>query len=227
MSFSKYLRHRYEKGVIQLAVMLYHHGLSGYKISEILFKKFRIKVSAWTICKWFRKFNSDKIRLSYMPRNRYSKIWHADEMYLKAKGRWFYLLVVIDDKNHILGLHISPFRNVNSAVVVLKKAKELAGVPEIIVTDGWYGYSRAIKRVFGWKSGVRHVRAHFKTEIVIHNNKLYLLSNNRIEGWNSWFRHIYRRMRGFKSLLSMRQFLKTFKMLYNLRDNAWQYLLTL
>jgi len=57
------------------------------------------------------------------------------------------------------------------------------------------------KKVFGWrKPRVKHVKTYFRKELVLHNGRIYALSNNRIEGWNSWFRRIYRGMRGFKIL---------------------------
>jgi len=51
LSFSKYSRHRFPKKIILFSVMLYRHGLSSYEISDILKKKFRVKVSPRTICK--------------------------------------------------------------------------------------------------------------------------------------------------------------------------------
>jgi len=71
---------------------------------------------------------------------------------------------------------------------------------------------------------VKHVQAHFEKKPVYHNSRWYSLSNNRIEGWISWFRRIYRGMRGFKSLTSMQRFLDVFGVLCNLRDKGWEFL---
>ena len=49
LSKSKYVRHRFPKETILFSVMLYRYGLSSYTISEVLRKKFRIKVSPRTI----------------------------------------------------------------------------------------------------------------------------------------------------------------------------------
>jgi len=226
LSKSKYSRHRFPKRIILTAVMLYQYGLSSYKIKTILRKRFRVKVSAWTICKWFRKFSNNIRELIRQLGIKFSPIWHADEMYVKALGNWFYLFTVIDSNNNVIALHISKNRDMKSAIHCLRKAKQIAGKPEIIVTDEWLTYPRAIRKVFGWrrKNRVNHVKAHFKKELVIHKGKWYALSNNRIEGWNSWFRPLYRRMRGFKSILSMHKFLDMFVVLYNLRDVAWEFL---
>ncbi|RLJ08554.1 MAG: hypothetical protein DRP16_01270 [Candidatus Aenigmatarchaeota archaeon] len=96
---------------------------------------------------------------------------------------------------------------------------------EIIVADGWHAYPKATRKVFGWrKPRVKHVKVHFRKELVLHNGRIYALSNNRIEGWNSWFRRIYRGMRGFKSLVSFQRFLDVFWILWNLKSNAWEFL---
>ena len=46
--------------------MLYRYGLSSYAISEILWKKFGVKVSPRTICEWARKFGDVKHLLKHL-----------------------------------------------------------------------------------------------------------------------------------------------------------------
>ena len=97
-SRSRYARHRFPKKIILFSVMLYRYGLSSYAISEILRKKFRVKVSPKTICEWARKFGNIKHILKHL-NIKFGKIWHMDEMFIKAKGRMHYLYAVIDDKS--------------------------------------------------------------------------------------------------------------------------------
>jgi len=221
-SKSKYSRHRYPKRIILTAVMLYRYGLSSYAISEVLRKRFRTRVSAWTVCKWVRKFGNIKELCRHL-NIKFSKIWHVDEMFIKAQCRMNYLFAVIDDRSNVIALHVSDRRDRQSAIICIRKAKWIAGKPDIIVTDEWPAYTRVIKKVFG-RGRVKHVQAHFKKELVWLNNEIYALSNNRIEGWNSWFRRIYRGMRGFKSILSMQRFLDIFGVLWNLKDKGWGFL---
>jgi len=224
-SKSKYARHRFPERTILFSVMLYRYGLSSYAISEILRKRFRTKVSPWTICRWARKFGDIKHLAKHLGIS-FSRIWHMDEMFIKARGRMHYLYAVIDDQSNVIALHVSERRDMQSAVLCLRKARYIAGKPEIIVTDGWHAYSKVIRKVFGWrrKDRVRHIQAHFKKELVLHNGKIHALSNNRIEGWNSWFRRVYRGMRGFKSLVSFQRFLDIFWVLWNLKSDAWEFL---
>ena len=148
-----------------------------------------------------------------------------DEMFIKAKGKIHYIFAVIDDKSKVIALHISERRDIKSAITCLRKAKNIGGKPEIIVTDKWNAYPRVIRKVFGRrKPKVKHIVAHFRKELVVHNGKIHALSNNRIEGWNSWFRRIYRGMRGFKSLVSFQRFLDIFGLLWNLKSDAWEFL---
>ena len=68
------------------------------------------------------------------------------------------------------------------------------------------------------------MQAHFEKKLVYNNRRWYSLSNNRIEGWNSLFRRIYRGMRGFKNIKAMQRFLDIFGVLYNLKDRGWEFL---
>ena len=135
---SKHSRHRFPKKTILFSVMLYRYGLSSYEISDILKKK-------------FRKFGNIKHFLRDL-NIKFGKIWHADEMFIKAKGRIHYLYAVIDDKSQLLfymslreGICIPLF-------FAWEKPKYIAGKPEIIVTDRWYAYPKAIRKVFGRKT---------------------------------------------------------------------------
>ena len=91
--------------------MLYKYGLSSY---EILRKK-------------FRKFGNIK----HFLRDLNIKVRHADEMFIKAKGKIHYLHAVIDDKSQVIALHVSERRDMHSAVLCLRKAKYI-GKAEIL-----------------------------------------------------------------------------------------------
>lgn len=224
LSLSKYVRHRFLKQIIILSVMLYRYGLSGYSISEVLRKHSGIKVSDWTVCKWARKFGDIKELHKHLGIE-FTKIWHIDEMFLKANKRMYYMFAVIDSNSNVIALYVSDRRDKLSAIVALRKARWIAGKPDIIVTDEWNAYPGAIRKVFGMRAPkVKHVQAHFEKKLVLHNQKWYSLSNNRIEGWNSWLRRIYRGMRGFKNIVSMQRFLDIFGVLWNLKGNAWEFL---
>lgn len=223
-SFSRFARHRFSKRVIVFAIALYRYGLSGHTVSTILWKRFRVNVSENIIPRWFRKFSGEARELLRSMGISFTKVWHVDEMWIKAKNQWFYLYAVIDSHNNLITMSLSPRRDMTSTVQCFKQAKDMAGTPEIIVSDGMLAYPRAIVKVFG-RGKVRHVQAHFRKTRVVHKGRWYSLSNNRIEGWNSWFRPHYRRMRGFKAVDAMNQFLEMFSLLVNLKDQFWEFLM--
>lgn len=147
LSKSKYVRHRFPKRIILFSVMLYRYGLSSYAISEVLRKRFRIKVSPWTVCKWARKFGDIKHLARHMG-IKFSNIRHMDEMFIKAKKRMNYIYALIDNRNNVIALYVSPCRNMKSAICCLMKAKWIAGRPDIIVTNEWNAYPGAIRKAF-------------------------------------------------------------------------------
>ena len=66
-------------------------------------------------------------------------------MFIKAKGKMNYLYAVIDDKSQVIALYVSEKRNIQSAILCLRKARYIAGKPEITVTDGWQAYPKGCK----------------------------------------------------------------------------------
>lgn len=224
-STSPYAWHRFPKNVIAFAVMLRVYGMSGQDISDILYKRNKVKVSAWTVCKWAVKFGSlDDLHSALGIK--YSDVWHVDEMFIRANGRMNYLFVVIDDKSNVIALHISERRSKQAAIAALKKARRIAGKPAIVVTDEWNAYPSAIRKTFG-RGKVRHCQAHFKRKRFWHNGSILLLSNNRIEGCNSWLRRIYRGMRGFKSIASAQLFFNAYALFWNIGSGFWDVLMSL
>ncbi|MEM7815904.1 MAG: DDE-type integrase/transposase/recombinase [Candidatus Aenigmatarchaeota archaeon] len=97
-----------------------------------------------TICLWFRKFGNCAREMLRKMGIHFSKICYGDEMWIKAKNKWFYLYIIIDSNNNLIAMHVSPHRDKKSAIAVLRKARQVAGKPDIIVTDEWNGYSGAI-----------------------------------------------------------------------------------
>jgi len=65
----------------------------------VLDKKFGVKVSPRTICKWARKFGDIRHLARHLNID-FSNVWHMDEMFIKAGGRMNYLYAVI-------ALHVS------------------------------------------------------------------------------------------------------------------------
>mgnify|MGYP001573732276 CR=1 FL=1 len=214
-SLSFFCRHRYPEEVIRDAIlfcMFVSTRISKFLLQETLqFNPSNVSIYRWTV-----KFANS---LANMERSRsFSNIWHVDEKFIRVKGSkddFAYLWVVIDDKNNMIATHVSLKRDIQGAEAVLKKANNAADKPpDILVSDGLQVYKKACRKVFGRK--VKHIKAHFKTVIRMIGNKIYFLSNNRIESLNSKINLWYKRFRGFKRLATASLWCTTWMFFYNL-----------
>ena len=214
-SSSFFCRHRYPEEVIRNAVT--YNFFVSTRISKFLLQEtLQFSPSNVSIYRWAVKFAN---RLANLKRSRsFSNIWHVDEKFIKVRGSkdgFAYLWVVIDDKNNIIATHVSLGRDINGAMTVLEKAEKIAEKPpDILVSDGWQAYKKACRKVFGRKT--RHFIAHFETLIKMIGNKIYFLSNNRIESLNSKINLWYKRFRGFKRLATANLWCTMWMFFYNL-----------
>ena len=212
-SLSFFCRHRYPEEVIRNAIlfcMFVSTRISKFMLQETLqFSPSNVSIYRWTL-----KFAK---RLANLKRSRsFSNIWHVDEKFIKVRGykKFAYLWVVIDDKNNLIATHVSQKRDINGAVAALTKANKIAEKPpDILVSDGLQAYKKACRKVFGKKT--KHFQAHFKTIIKMIGNKLYFLSNNRIESLNSKINLWYKKFRGFKRLATANLWCEMWMHFYN------------
>lgn len=209
-----FARFRHKPKDIINTVYLRLHRLSLRETSDAIARLIYIHVSHVTVWNWCMKFISLLVLWASLINPDYEKLWHVDEKFIKVRGskdKFAYLFVVIDSKNKILAVHAANSRSGKSAKIILQRART-NDAPEIIVTDGLQGYKKACK-IFGRK--VKHVVAHFKAEGIVHNGKILLLSNNRIERVNSdidLFLHVFR---GLKSFRTAQIWLKGFMIYHN------------
>lgn len=143
-------------------------------------------------------------------------IWHIDELFINAMNTEWYLWSIIDQSSRCLAICLSLYRDMNSAIQALLAAKEFTKqIPDVIVSDEYSVYPKAVRRAFGWRSGVRHVQAHFEPVLVRHKGIVMALSNNRIEGFNSWLRERITILHGFKNDFYMTKYLEGFQKVWN------------
>ncbi|MBI2507819.1 IS1/IS6 family transposase [Candidatus Woesearchaeota archaeon] len=214
-SLSFFHRHRYPEEIIRNSIlfcMFVSTRISKFMLQETLqFKPSHVSIYRWTL-----KFAN---HLANLKRSRsFSNIWHVDEKFIRVRGSkddFAYLWVVIDDKNNMITAHVSLKRDINGAVAALTKANKIAEKPpDILISDGLQAYKKACKKVFGRKT--KHFQAHFKTVVKMIGNRLYFLSNNRIESLNSKINLWYKRFRGFKRLATANLWCEMWMHFYNL-----------
>jgi transposase-like protein len=125
-------------------------------ITELLKKIFNVDFSREAIRQWVLTTKKPISRREIdMPTT-----WHADETYIKIKGKGNWLWIVYD-KLGVLSWHISKRRTIKDARILLRAAMQTAGVrPKQIITDGLCQYVYAIKKEIGWnykEQKTRHI----------------------------------------------------------------------
>ena len=204
------------------------YELSGSKISRIFKEKFGTEIPKSTINGWVRDFGGwlEELQSKFKPN--FSKVWHADEIFVKhivkidgARHRFFdYLWVVYDDQLNIVAVHVSEKRDCQNAKIALQKAKSYAGFsPRILVTDGLQAYAKACYDVFGRKT--LHEISHFAFEQFFWNGKFWPLSNNKAEHGNTFIRSFLRSLKGYKALQCGQRLLGLFSWFFNFRNSDY------
>lgn len=218
-SFSFFCRHRFPDYVIKNAI-LYGFFVSTRNVAFLAKETMYVSFSHQTSYNWSKKFAKLVSKLTKIMD--FSNIWHIDEKFIKCRNKkdkdgkvkFSYLWVVIDSNNNMIATHVSHSRDIVNARKVLSKAKKRARrPPDIIISDGLQAYKRACKKVFGRKT--KHIISHFETKCFMYKNRLYYLSNNRIESLNSKINLWYKKYRGFKSLETAILWCEMFNYFYN------------
>jgi len=212
-----FARMRFSKEIIIDAIYLRSYPLSLRDVKRIIKKLKCIKVSHVSVYNWILKFCPKLIELAKKIPIQFTKVWHVDEKFIRvkeSKDDFAYLWTVIDSNNNIIAVHVSNKRDIINAKIVFNKAKERAGFsPDILASDGFQGYKKAVSFVFGRKT--KHIIAHFKKKGLIYNGKRFFISNNRIERVNEFFALWLHVCRGLKSFETANLWLEFFTVHYN------------
>jgi len=197
-TFSPFYDMNFPDEVIRFAVKTYYkYRLSAADVSRLL-GDLGITVSDEAVRLWIQWF-TPILKGEIQMKRRYTRQWHIDESFVKVGSKQGYLWTVVDSDDNILSMLLSDRRDRESAVAVLRQAYKEAGfMPDVVVSDEYPAYPKAVRKVFG-RGKVGHAQAHFEKKMFLVKDKLMLLSNNRIEGLFSRLKEHYHRFRGFKS----------------------------
>ncbi len=192
-------RRRVFSHIISFAVELYtdlKKALSLEGVAEVLMKAFNVKVSYEAIRQWVlaakKKISRREI---FKPTT-----WHADETYIKIKGRGFWLWIVYD-KIGVLSWHISKRRTIKDARIVLRAAIQVAQIkPKQIITDGLNQYRYAIKKEIRWSW--RNQKKKHVVSSGIGRNWFIERLNREIKRRIKWF-STFQSIKGAKAFFSL------------------------
>lgn len=206
----------FPEAIIRFAVKVFYKYRLSLADTARLLGDLGIKLSDEAVREWVQRFTPLMAKELKFPR-RYTKQWHIDESFVTVGSNHGYLWTVVDSNNNIVSILLSDKRDQKSAIAVLKNAKREAGfMPDVIVSDDYPAYPKAIRKAFG-RGKVKHARSHFKNELFLVKGKLRMLSNNRIEGLFSHLKEHYHRFRGFKSFTAGNVIAQGTRIFHNIR----------
>jgi len=191
---------RFFSSVIGFAVDLYSTvGVSLRVVSKKLLDFFKIRISYEGIRRWVlagkqELFVDDKVDNC--------QTWHADETYIKIKGKGHWLWIVYcRETRQVLAWHISKGRFFKDAKKVLLEARRVAGGrPQKIITDGLWQYEAGIKKAIGWNWREQKKR-HF-IESGIGPNSFVERVNREVKRRVKWF-STFQAMDGAKAFFAL------------------------
>jgi transposase-like protein len=196
-------RRNFFSNIMSFAVSIYTSMRMAFSLRGIpilLKQAFDVKVSHETVRQWILEANGKKF---YDDKIVNSKTWHADETYIKIKGKGFWLWIVFCKENKkVLAWHISQGRFFEDAKTVLKKAlQKTSGIlPEKIITDGLYQYAAAIKKVMGWNWRIQKEKHIIDSGIG--KNAIIERLNKEIKRRIKWF-STFQSMKGAKAFFGL------------------------
>jgi len=136
-------------------------------------------------------------------------VWHADEQFIKVKGKQEYIWNVLDRKTRFLLVsNESPTRSYEDARQTFKEAKSIAGKKATtVITDEAFSYDKAVRKEFATYSNPKPHGRYVSLADRSHPN------NNPIERFHNSFRQRDKVMRGFKG--NQKQYAENFRTYYN------------
>lgn len=195
------------------AIDLYMKGVSYRGIADSIKQFYGLKVTHPTIISWVKTFMAKINSYVGTMQPQVGDIWHADEQFIKAKGKQEYIWNVLDRKTRfLLASNESPTRSYADARQTFQQAKSVAGTTATtVITDGAFSYDKAVRKEFATYGNPKPHRRYISLADRSHPN------NNPIERFHNSFRQRDKVMRGFKG--NQHQFAENFKTYYNFVRN--------
>ena len=201
-----------DENTVIVAIDLYLKGVSYRGIADSLKQYYSLKISHITVMNWINRFMKEINKYVKTLQPEVGDQWHADEQFIKVKGKIQYIWNVLDDDTRfLLASNASPTRKYKDARKTFQIAKSIAGKKaKIVVTDGAFSYNKAVRKEF---MTYKNPKPH-KRYVSIRNKEC---SNNNIERFHGTFRQRDKVMKGFEG--NQKQFAENFQTYYNFVKN--------
>ena len=191
-----------------VAIDLYLKGVSYRGIADSLKQVYGLQVSHITVMNWINTFMKQINQYVKRFQPEVGDYWHADEQFIKVKGKIQYIWNVLDaDTRFLLASNASPRRTTKVARETFKLAKNIAGKKaQTVVTDGAFSYEKAVRKEF---ATYKNPKPH-KRYVSLKNKEC---SNNKLERFHGTFRQRDKVMKGFEG--NQKQQAENFQTYYN------------
>lgn len=177
---------------ITSALQLYFTGESLRSVQKFL-RLQGVNVSHKTVYMWVKKYT--KLMQNHLDKiiPQVSKVWRADEVYVKIRGDMKYLFALMDDETRFwIAQEVTDSKFSHDARNLFRMGKEATQTrPKVLITDGLRSYHDAYKREF-WQNS-KDTPIHIR-HIAIHGDR----NNNKMERLNGEFRDREKITRGVK-----------------------------
>jgi putative transposase len=191
-------RHRFPAEIIAHAVWLYHVFSLSLRDVELILAERGVLVTYETGRRWCQKFGQSFASSLRRRRPRPGDKWHLDEVFVRIRGKLYYLWRAVDQDGTVLDVLVQARRNAKAAKRFFKKLlKGLMYVPRVLVTDKLRSYNATKREVL---------------PTVEHRQSRYL--NNRAENSHQPTRRRERQMQRFKSAGHAQRFLSAHGFIY-------------
>ena len=199
-TISPYRNHRFPPAIISHAVWLYHRLSLSFRDVEELLAERGVTVTHEAVRLWCLKFGPTFAKKLRHRRGRPGDIWHLDELFIRVRGKRYYLWRAVDQDGQVLDILVQKRRDTKAATRFFRKLlKGLRFVPNQLVTDRLRSYRAAQRTTL---PSVRHCTTQY--------------ANNRAEVSHQPTRQRERHMRRFKSLRHVQRFLSVHSPINNL-----------
>ena len=110
-TISLYRKHRFPPEIIAHAVWLYHRFSLSFRDVEELLAKRGVTVSHEAIHRWCLKFGQTFAEKLHHRRGRPGDTWHLDELFIRIRGKRYYLWRAAEQDGQVLDILVQKRRN--------------------------------------------------------------------------------------------------------------------
>jgi transposase-like protein len=209
----------FDQSVILLCVRWYlAYNLSLRDLKEMVAER-GISIDHSTIHRWVVHFAPLLLKRFNRRKRAVTGKWHADETYIKVRGRWMYLYRAIDSVGDTVEFWFSEYRDLPGAKRFFAKALARHGRPDRIIIDGNQTNREAIISCDA-TNRLQDCSGRRLRPIEIRRNR-YL--NNRVEQDHRRIKRRVRPMLGFKSQTTAEITLSGIEMVHMMRKRQARY----